>query len=206
MTGVKVAGRFGGTLLGVLGLLLASTGCRSDDAPRGPQPEALTAAQTQQVLADEGPSGEGRLPGVTYRFSRPVDNSEMRTGGRLSSASWDIYWHRNSGERGAWGVGIDVLDSAGLAARALDDESGFWCPGPRRGVQALESGGVDDVRAVSCRRSGAEGFYALVDAADGPVLTSLTVSGPTRPAAVAALRAVWPTIHDAVVRVRASLG
>lgn len=206
MTTVKVAGRVRWLLLGVLGLVVALTGCRSDDAARGPEPEALTAARAQEVLADEGPSGEGRLPGVTFRFGGLIDNFEMRTGGRLSSASWDIYWHSNAGDRGAWGVGIDVLRSPGLAARALDDEAGFWCPGPRRGVRALESGDVDDLRAVSCRRPGGEDFYALLDAADGPVLTSLTVSGPTRPAAVAALRAVWPAIRDAVVRVRASLG
>ena len=65
---------------------------------------------------------------------------------------------------------------------------------------------MDDVRAVSCRRSGGEGFYATLDAADGSVLTSLTVSGSTRPAALAALRTVWPVIRDAVVRVRATLG
>ncbi len=206
MTRVKVAGRVRWLLLGVLGLVVASTGCRSDDAVRGPEPEALTAARAQEVLAAEGPSGEGRLPGGTFRFGGLVDNSEMRTGGRLASASWDIYWHGNTGDRGAWGVGIDVLRSPGRAARALDDETGFWCPGPRRGVRALESGDLDDVRAVSCRRNGGVGFYATLDAADGPVLTSLTVAGPTRPASVAALRAIWPAIRDAVVRVRASLG
>ena len=206
MTRAKVVGRVRWLLLGVLGLVLASTGCRSDDATHGPEPEALTAARAQEVLADEGPSGAGRLPGLSFRFGGLFDNSEMTAGGRLSSASWDIYWHRNDGDRGAWGVGIDVLGSPGLAARALDDEAGFWCPGPRRGVRALESGDVDDVRAVSCRRGGGEGFYATLDAADGPVLSSLTVSGPTRPAAVAALRAVWPEIRDAVVRVRVSLG
>lgn len=206
MARVKVAGRGRWLLLGVLGLVVAVTGCRSDDAARGPEPEALTAAQVQQVLAGEGPSGEGRIPGGTFRFGRRIDNSEMKTGGRLSSASWDIYWHSNAGDRGAWGVGIDVLRSPAIAARALDDEAGFWCPGPRREVRALESGDVDDVRAVSCRRAGGEGFYATLDAADGPVLSSLTVAGPTRPAAVAALHAVWPAIRDAVVRVRASLG
>lgn len=212
MTRAKVAGRVRWLLLGVLGLILAATatGCRADDVARGPEPEALTAALTaaraQEVLADEGPSGEGRMPGGTFRFSGLFDSSEMRTGGRLSSASWDIYWHRSAGDRGVWGVGIDVLRSPGLAARALDDEAGFWCLGSRREVRALESGDVDDVRAVSCPRAGGEGFYATLDAADGPVLTSLTVAGPTRPAAVAALRAVWPTIRDAVVRMRASLG
>ncbi len=104
------------------------------------------------------------------------------------------------------GVGIDVLHTPGRAARALDEEAAFWCPGPRRGVKDLGNGGLADVRVSSCRRAGGDGFYATLDAADGPVLTSLTVGGPTRPAAVAALRAVWPAIRDAVVRVRASLG
>ncbi len=203
---MKVAGRYPRLLLGVLGLVIAATGCRGDDAAREPEPEALTAARAQQVLIAEGPSGEGRMPGGTFSFGGPVDNSEMTAGGRLASASWDIYWHTNAGDRGAWGLGIDVLRSPEIAARALDDEAGFWCPGPRREVRTLESGDVGDVRAVSCARADGEGFYALLDAADGPVLTSLTVSGPTRPAAVAALRAVWPTISDAVVRVGAALG
>jgi hypothetical protein len=213
MTSVKVATPIRWLLIGVLVLIVGLTGCRSDEAARGLDPKPMTAAQAQDVLAHEGPSGDARFPGGTFTFGSPFDNSDspfgssgMRTGGRLASASWDVYWYRNDGDRGAWGVGIDVLRTPGRAARALDEEAGFWCPGPRRGVEDLGDGGLADVRASTCRRAGGEGFYATLDAADGPVLTSLTVGGPTRPAAVAALRAVWPAIRDAVVRVRGSLG
>jgi hypothetical protein len=197
-------------LLGALVVTVGLTGCRSDDAARGHEPKPVTAAQAQEVLAREGPSGDGRFPGGTFRFGSTFDNSDspfgtdMRIDGRLASASWDIYWHRNDDDRGAWGVGIDVLRTPERAARALDEEAAFWCQGPRRAVEDLGDGGLADVRAVSCRRAG-EGFYATLDAADGQVLTSLTVAGPTRSAAVAALHAVWPAIRDAVVRVRASL-
>ncbi|MGH3336548.1 MAG: hypothetical protein ACRDOZ_12055 [Nocardioides sp.] len=213
MTTVKVAPAIRWPLLAVLVLTVGMTGCRSDEAARGLDPEPMTAAQVQEVLAHEGPSGDGRFPGGTFTFGSPFDNSdspfgdpEKGIGGRLASASWDVYWYRNDGDRGAWGAGIDVLRTPGRAARALDDEAAFWCPGSRRGVEELGNGGVADVRASTCRRAGGEGFYATLDAADGSVLTSLTVGGPTRPAAVAALRAVWPAIRDAVVRVRASLG
>jgi hypothetical protein len=205
MTTVKVAVPTRWLLLGVLALIVALAGCRADEAG-GHQPKPMTAAQAQEVLAREGPSGDGRLPGGTFRFGSTFDNSEMRTGGRLASASWDVYWHRNDGDRGAWGVGIDVLLTPERAVRALDEEAAFWCPGPRRGVEDLGNGSLADVRASSCRRAGGEGFYATLDAADGPVLASLTVAGPTRRAAVAALHAVWPAIRDAVVRVRMSLG
>jgi hypothetical protein len=161
----------------------------------------------------EGPSGDGRFPDGTFTFGSPFDNSDspfgnsgMLIGGRLASASWDVYWYRDDGDRGAWGVGIDVLRTPARAARALDEEAAFWCPGPRRGVEDLGDGSLADVRASTCRRAGGDGFYATLDAADGSVLTSITVGGATRPAAVAALRAVWPAIRDAVVRVRASLG
>jgi hypothetical protein len=190
----------------VLVLLVGVAGCRSDEATRGHEPTPITTARGQEVLAHEGPSGEGRLPGGTFSFGSPVDSSEMRTGGRLASASWDIYWHLDDGSRGAWGVGIDVLHSPARAARALDEEAAFWCPGPRRGVEDLDDRGVADVRVSSCPRAGGEGFYATLDAADGPVLASLTVSGPTRSAAEDSLRAVWPAIGDAIVRVGASLG
>jgi hypothetical protein len=213
MTTVKVAAPIRWLLLGVLVLTLGSTGCRSDEAGRGLEPKPLAAAQAQTVLADEGPSGHGRFPGGTFTFGSPFDNSDspfgnskMRIGGRLASASWDVYWYRNDGDRGAWGVGIDVLPTPERAARALDEEAAFWCPGPRRGVDDLGAGGLADVRASTCRRAGGEGFYATLDAADGSVLTSLTVGGPTRPAAAGALRAVWPAVREAVVRVRASLG
>jgi hypothetical protein len=206
MTTVKVSVPIRWLLLGVLVLIVGLAGCRSDEAARGLHPKPMTAAQAQEVLAHEGPSGDGRLPGGTFRFGSTFDNSEMRTGGRLASASWDVYWHREDGDRGAWGVGIDVLLTPERAARALDEEAAFWCPGPRRGVEDLGSDGLAEVRASSCRRAGGEGFYATLDAADGPVLASVTVAGPTRRAAGAALRAVWPAIRDAVVRVRASLG
>jgi hypothetical protein len=219
MTTVKVAGPIRWLLLGVLVSIVGLTGCRSDEAARGPDPKPMTAAQAQEVLAQDGPSGDGRFPGGTFTFGSPFDNSdspfdnpdspgnsETRTGGWLASASWDVYWYRNDGERGAWGVGIDVLRTPGGAARALDKGAAFWCPGTRRGVEGLGDDGLADVRASSCRRAGGEGFYGTLDAADGPVRASLTVGGPTRRAAVAALRAVWPAIRDAVVRVRASLG
>lgn len=206
MTTVKVAVPLRWLLLGVLVLIVGLTGCRSDEAAGRLQPRPMAAAQAQEVLAREGPSGEGRLPGGTFRFGSPSDNSEIRAGGRLASASWDVYWHRNDGGRGAWGVGIDVLLTPERAARALDEEAAFWCPGPRRGVQDLANGGPADVRASSCRRAGGEGFYATLDAADGRIFGTLTVAGPTRSAAVVALRAVWPAVRDAVVRVRESLG
>jgi hypothetical protein len=207
---VKVAAHPRG-LLGVLVLILGLTGCRSDEAE--PEPKPVTPAQAQEVLAQEGPSGDGRFPGGTFTFGSPFDNSDspfgdagLRTGGRLASASWDVYWHRNDDERGAWGVGVDVFRTPGLAARALDEDAAFWCPGPRRGVEDFGSGGLAAVRASSCHRAGGPGFYATLDAADGPVRTSLTVGGPTRPAAEAALRAVWPAIREAVVRVGTALG
>lgn len=212
MTTVNVAAPIRWLFLGVLVLIVGLTGCRSDEAARRLEAKPMTAAQAQEVLAHAGPSGEGRFPGGTFTFGSPFDNSDspfgdpgLRTGERVASASWDVYWYRADGDRGAWGVGIDVLRTPGRAARALDEDAAFWCPGPRRGVEDLGNGGLADVRASSCRRAGGDGFYATLDAADGPVLTSLTVGGPTRPAAVAALRAVWPAIRDAVVRVRASL-
>ena len=213
MTTVKVAAPIRWLLLGVLVSIAGMTGCRSDEAPRELEPTPVTAAQAQEVLAHEGPSGDGRFPGGTFRFGStfdnsdsPFGNSDVRVDGRLASASWDVYWHRNDDDVGAWGVGIDVLRTPGRAARALNEEAAFWCQGPRRGVEDLGNGGLADVRGSSCRRAGGEGFYATADAVDGAVLTSLTVGGPTRPAAVAALRAVWPTVREAVVRVRASLG
>jgi hypothetical protein len=212
MTMVKVAAPVRALLLGVLVLIVALTGCRSDEAAGGPEPKPVTPAQAQGVLAREGPSGDGRFPGGTFTFGSPFDNSDspfgdsgLRTGGRLASASWDVYWHRNDDERGAWGVGVDVFRTPGLAARALDEEAAFWCPSARRVVEDFGDGGLAAVRTSSCHRAGGPGFYATLDAADGPVRTSLTVGGPTRPAAVAALRAVWPAIRDAVERVRASL-
>jgi hypothetical protein len=211
MTRVKIATPVRWLLLGVLVLITGLTGCRSDEA--APEPQPMTAAQAQEVLAHEGPSGGGRFAGGTFTFGSPFDNSDspfgssgLRTDGRLASASWDVYWYSDDGDRGAWGVGIDVFRMPGRAARALDEEAAFWCPGPRRGVGDLGNGGLAEVRASSCRRAGGEGFYATLDAVDGPVLISLTVGGPTRPAALAALRAVWPAIRDAVARVRASLG
>ena len=189
MTTDKVAPPIRWLLPGLLVLTVGSTGCRSDEAARGPEPKPMTAAQVQEVLADEGPSGDGRFPGGTFTFGSPFDNSdspfgnsETGIGGRLASASWDVYWYGNDGDRGAWGVGIDVLHTPGRAARALDEESSFWCPGPRRGVEDLGTDGLADVNASTCRRAGGEGFYATLDAADGSVLTSVTVGGTTRPA------------------------
>ena len=169
----------------MLGLVVVMTGCGSEESARRPEPEALTAARAQEALAEEGPTGEGRMPGGTFRFGGLFDSSELKTGGRLSSASWDIYWHRNDGARGAWGVGIDILSSPEVADPSARRRGRILVPGPRRGVEALESRDVGDVRAVSCRRGGGDGFYATLDAADGPVLTSVTVAGPTRSAAVA---------------------
>ena len=214
MTTVKVAAPLRWLLLGVLVLIVGLTGCRSDETAGGHEPKPMTAAQAQEVLAHEGPSGDGRFPGGTFTFGSPFDNSDSPFGssgtgtrGWLASASWDVYWYRNDGDRGAWGAGIDVLRTPGSAAQALDKGAAFWCPGPRRGVEDFgNGGGLADVRASSCHRAGGDGFYGTLDAADGPVLASLTVGGPTRRAAVAALRAVWPAIRDAVVRVRASLG
>ena len=212
MTTDKVTGAIRWLLVGGLVLVAGLTGCRGEEAEQGLQPKPMSAAQTQEVLAHDGPSGDGRFPGGTFTFGSPFDNSDSPfgdadrlTGGRLASASWDIYWYRNNGDRGAWGVGLDVHRTPGRAARALDEEAAFWCPAARRGIDDVGDGGLADVRASSCRRAGGQGFYATLDAADGPVLTSLTVGGPTRSAAVAALRAVWPDIRDAVVRVRASL-
>jgi hypothetical protein len=199
-------------LVGLLVSIVGLTGCRSDEAEGGVQPKPMSAAQAQEVLARDGPSGEGRFPGGTFTVGSAFDNSDspfgdsgMLADGRLASASWDVYWYRGDGDRGAWGVGIDVFRTPERAARALDEDAAFWCPGARRAIEDFESGGLADVRASSCRRAGGDGFYATLDAADGPVFTSITVGGPTRRAAVAALRAVWPEIRDAVVRVRASL-
>ena len=216
MKTVKVAAPVRWLLLGVLVSIAGLTGCRSDEVAPGLEPKPLTAAQAQEVLAQDGPSGDGRFPGGTFTFGSPFDNSDSpfddsdssgdseMTRGWLASASWDVYWHRNDGDRGAWGVGIDVLRTPGRAAHALNKGAAFWCPVARRGVEVGDEG-MADVRASSCRGAGG-GFYGTLDAADGPVVASLTVGGPTRRAAVAALRAVWPAIHDAVVRVRASLG
>ena len=216
MKTVKVAAPIPWLLLGVLVSIAGLTGC-SDDATPGLEPKPLTAAQAQEVLAQDGPSGDGEFPGGTFTFGSPFDNSTSPfddpdsgstdlTRGWLASASWDVYWHRNAGDRGVWGVGINVLRTPGRAAHALDKGAAFWCPAARRGVEDLGNGGLADVRASTCHRAGGEGFYGTLDAADGPVLASLTVGGPTRRAAVAALRAVWPEIRDAVVRVRGSLG
>jgi hypothetical protein len=200
-------------LLGVLVSIAGLTGCRGDEASPGLEPRSRTAAQAQQVLAQDGPTGEGRFPGGTFTFGSPFDNSTSpfdssgtQPGRWLASASWDIYWHGNDDDRGAWGVGINVLRTSGGAAHELDKGAAFWCPKTRRGVEDFGDGGLADVRVSTCHRAGGDGFYGTLDAADGPVLTSLTVAGPTRTAAVAALRAVWPAIRDAVVRVRESLG
>jgi hypothetical protein len=212
VTRTKVAAHVRWLLLGMLVASVGLTGCRSDEAASGPRTRPMTPDQVQEVLAQEGPSGGGRFPGGTFTFGSPFDNSDSpfgdsgMAGGRLASASWDIYWHGNEGDRGAWGAGIDVLRTPERAARALDEEAGFWCPGPRRAVRNLGDGGLAEVRASTCHRAGGHGFYATYDAADGPVLADLTVGGPTRRAAVAALRAVWPSIRDAVVRVREARG
>jgi hypothetical protein len=202
-------------LPGALVLIVGSAGCSGDESTGGPKPKPkpVTAAEAQDVLAREGPAGGGRFPGGTFTFGSPFDNSDspfgdsgLQTDERPASASWDIYWYRGTGDRGSWGVGIDVFRAPEGAARALDEEAAFWCPGPRRGVEDFGASGSADARVFTCHRAGGEGFYATLDAADGPVFTSLTVGGPTRLAAVAALRAVWPAIRDAVVRVRASIG
>ena len=211
MTTVKVAVPTRWLLVGVLVSIAALTGCLSDKS--APESKAMTAAQAQEVLAHDGPSGEGQFPGGTFTFGSPFDNSDSPfgssgTGTRawLASASWDVSWDGPDGDRGAWGGGIDVRRTPGGAADALNNGAAFWCPGPRRAVADLGDGGLADVRVSTCHRAGDDGYYGTLDAADGPVLASLTVGGPTRRAAVAALRAVWPTIRDAVVRVRASLG
>lgn len=213
MTSGKTAAPARWLLLGVLVSIAGLIGCSNQGAAPGPEPKPLTAAQAQEVLAQHGPSGDGRFPGGTFTFGSPFDNSTSpfdssgtETPAWLASASWDVYWHSDDGDRGVWGVGITVLRTSGHAARALDEGAAFWCPRTRRGVQSFADGGLADVRVSTCERAGGDGFYGTLDAADGPVLTSLTVGGPTRPAAVAALRAVWPEIRDAVVRVRASLG
>ena len=213
MTTGKVAAPARWLLLGVLVSIAGLTGCSNDDPARGPEPEPMTAARAQEVLAQDGPSGDGQFPGGTFTFGSPFDNSTSPfdssgtvTREWLASASWDVYWHRDDGDRGVWGVGINVLRTTGRAAQALDKGAAFWCPKTRRGVEDFGDGDLADVRVSTCHRAGGDGFYGTLDAADGPVLTSLTVGGPTRPAAVAALRAVWPEIRDAVVRVRASLG
>ena len=199
----------------LLGVLVSSglTGCSNDESARGPEPKPMTATQAQEVLAQDGPSGEGQFPGGTFTFgsafdnsTSPFDSSGTETHEWLASASWDVYWHSDDGDRGVWGVGINVLRTTGRAAHSLDKGAAFWCPSTRRGVEDFGDGGLADVRVSTCHRAVGDGFYGTLDAADGPVLTSLTVGGPTRPAAVAALRAVWPEIRDAVVRVRASLG
>jgi hypothetical protein len=201
-----------GLLLGMLALSVGLAGCQSDEAASGPGPRPMTPDQLQEVLAQEGPAGDGRFPGGTFTFGTPFDNSDSpfgdtgMAGGRLASASWDIYWHSSDGDRGAWGAGIDVLRTPARAARALREDAGFWCPGPKRAVRNLGDGGLAEVRASTCHRAGGDGFYATYDAADGPVLADLTVGGPTRRAAVAALRAVWPSIRDAVVRIRDAQG
>jgi hypothetical protein len=212
MTTAEAAACMRWLLLGVM-VVVGVTGCRGDEGEPRPESKPMTAAEAQQMLAREGPSGEGRFPGGRFSFGSAFDNSTSpfdasgkQTGAWLASASWDIYWYGDDGERGAWGVGIDVLRTSGGASRALDKGAAFWCPAARRGVDDLESGGLADVRAASCHRAGGDGFYGTLDAADGPVLASLTVGGPTRHAAVAALRAVWPTIRHAVVRVRSALG
>jgi len=213
MTTGKVAAPARWLLLGVLVSIAGLTGCSNDDPARGPEPEPMTAARAQEVLAQDGPSGDGQFPGGTFTFGSPFDNSTSPfdssgtvTREWLASASWDVYWHRDDGDRGVWGVGINVLRTTGRAAQALDKGAAFWCPKTRRGVEDFGDGGLSDVRVSTGHRAGGDGFYGTLDAADGPVLTSRTVGGPTRPAAVAALRAVWPEIRDAVVRVRASLG
>ena len=213
MTTGKVAAPARWLLLGVLVSIAGLTGCSNDDPARGPEPEPMTAARAQEVLAQDGPSGDGQFPGGTFTFGSPFDNSTSPfdssgtvTREWLASASWDVYWHNDDGDRGVWGVGINVLRTTGRAAQALDKGAAFWCPKTRRGVEDFGDGGLSDVRVSTCHRAGGDGFYGTLDAADGPVLTSLTVGGPTRPAAVAALRAVWPAIRDAVVRVHASLG
>lgn len=213
MTTGKVAVPIRWLLLGVLVSMAGLTGCSGDQAEPGVEPSPMTAAQAQEVLAQDGPSGEGQFPGGTFTFGSPFDNSTSpfdssgtQTGGWLASASWDIYWHGNGGDRGVWGVGIDVLRTSGRAADALDKGAAFWCPKTRRGVEDFGDGGLADVRVSTCHRAVGDGYYGTLDATDGPVLTSLTVAGPTRSAAVTALRAVWPAIRDAVVRVRESLG
>jgi hypothetical protein len=211
MTTVKVDAPGRWLVAGVLVMVAGLTGCGGDEAARESKP--MTTAQAQEMLAQEGPSGAGRFPGGTFNFGSAFDNSnspfgdpETLPGGKLASASWDVYWHGNGDDRGVWGVGIDVFRTPGRAARALDEDEAFWCPSQRRAVDDIDNGGLADVRASSCHRAGSGGFYATLDAADESVVTHLTVGGATRPEAVAALRAVWPAIGDAVVRVRAALG
>ena len=116
MTTGKVAAPARWLLLGVLVSIAGLTGCSNDDPARGPEPEPMTAARAQEVLAQDGPSGDGQFPGGTFTFGSPFDNSTSPfdssgtvTREWLASASWDVYWHRDDGDRGVWGVGINVL-------------------------------------------------------------------------------------------------
>ncbi len=174
----------------LVGLLLV--GCGTDE----PAPAEEDASTAQQVLDALAPPAGGEYPGGSFEFSRPIDGGSAGGLGRVASTSWDVYYVVG-GSNGAWGAGLDVFDTADHAAQVTEDDAGFFCTGTRRAVDALAD---DGLWAYSCRRPTEGGFYATLDAVDGAVAANLTVSGPTRGAAEAALAAVWaslaPTVHE----------
>lgn len=176
------------------GLLAAALlgACSGDDATAPP-----SADRAAQALADHGPRGTGGMPGGRFRFGRLIPGGDAGGQGRVATASWDVYWTLDTGDRGAWGVGIDVFGSASEAARVVEEEGAFWCPVRSRDVGGVGADDLDALVAVSCRRLGGEGYYATLDAARGPVTANITVARPTRAEAETALLAVWAQVQDA---------
>ncbi len=190
---------FASLLAGLLAGLLAAVvvgACAADDSTAPPP-----ADRAARALADHGPQGIGELPGGRFRFGRLIPGGDAGGKGRVATASWDVYWTLDTGDRGAWGVGIDVFGSASEAAQVVADEGAFWCPTESREVAGIADDDLDAVVAVSCRRLGGEGYYATLDVARGPVTANITVARPTRAEAEAALLAVWAPVHDAAAAV-----
>jgi len=213
---VRLARSVPAALLPTLFLSLLLAACSTENAdreaarseasgPETPGRRPVTVEAATAALVEHGPAGAGELPGGRFRFGHLIPGGDAGVGGRVATGSWDLYWTRDDGDRGAWGVGIDVFDSAGDAATAVEEEGAFWCPTHRREVPGIETAGLDALVAVSCRRLGGEGYYATLDASQGPVTSNITVAWPTRAEAEAALVAVWPPVRDAAAGVEGNL-
>lgn len=147
--------------------------------------------EAEQALADVGRPGSASFEHGSFDFSRQIEGVGSEEEDRLASTSWDIYYVLDDGDVGSWGAGMDVFASAAAARESAESLATFWvCDGPRTRVE-MEDDGYDLLDASTCRRPTADGYYATLSAADGPVTANLAVASHDREVAVAALAAVW---------------
>jgi hypothetical protein len=169
-------------MLAASALALALVAC-------GSAPVSVRAAE--QALGDVGRPGSASFEHGSFDFSRQIEGVGSEEEDRLASMSWDVYYVLDDGDVGAWGSGMDVFGSAAAARESAEHLATFLvCDGPRTRVE-MEDEGYDLLEASTCRRPTADGYYATLSAADGPVTANLAVASHDRAVAVAALAAVW---------------